>query len=759
MAQLDEEWDNLERDFDEIHQKLLNIMEYCRRLLKPENRRSSASLETEELQESEKVVLKLTQQPYFQNDIELIIKTGKVKKSSHLKSLNPYIDHEGLLRVDGRIHYAPLDYSQRHPIILPTRNHITNLIIRNTHFGWIISGTTSSSPQLRAASLIMNLNGNSVLTKFWKIEEAENSEGTTNDDTFVEEFYSNIVRRDEHGYTVKLPFKKSTTQLGESKQRTLARLFQLENKLDKDEKLSPMYKEFMQEHIALGHMKIASSNNSAKGYYIPHQPVLKEERDTTKLRVVFDASAKTSTGLSLNDILHTGPKLQQDLIDILIRWRKHKIAVTADIEKMYRQVKLDRENQPLRSILWRNTKDEPIQTYESTTVTYGTAPAAYLAIRTMRQLATDEKKNHPLAAEIVLRDFYVDDLLSGADTIEEARHIQKEVADLLKKGGFDIRKCKYNVLTESKSTVTLDDKNGPTKTLGITWTPREDNIQYLIKRNSEHRSTKSKILSEIATIFDPLILLLLSPVIIQAKLLMKEIWKTNTSWDEAPPEHIRNTWKNFRSELPKLKKVQRWIHLRRGQPLEINGFSDASLKAYGAAKYIKTTDTNGNTYVGLLASKSKVAPLKNTKTIPQLKLCAALLLAKLIKRCVTVLNHNNSKIFTWSDSQVVISWINADAGKWEMFVANRVREIPNLLGQGHWYYYRWKQYHLHSTINSSTNIVIIIVIVLLVVYFLKHRKQQQAPADAHASNRPVHPEEIELQPIFNDSRPGSQFQG
>ncbi|XP_044753563.1 uncharacterized protein LOC123312983 [Coccinella septempunctata] len=633
------------------------------------------------------------------------------------------------------------------------------LVAQNTHFGWIISGTASSSLQFRVASLITNLNENSQLTKFWNIEEAENSEETTNDDTFVEEFYSNTFRRDEHGYTVKLPFKKSKTQLGESKQRALARLFHLENKLDKDEKLRTMYKEFMQEYIALGHMKIASSNNSAKRYYIPHQPVLKEERDTTKLRVVFDASAKTSTGLSLNDILHTGPKLQQDLIDILIRWRKHKIAITADIEKMYRQVKLDRENQPLHSILWRNTKDEPIQTYELTTVTYGTAPAAYLAIRTMRQLATDEKKNHPLAAEIVLRDFYVDDLLSGADTIEEARHIQKEVTDLLKKGGFNIRKWKYNVLTESKSTATLDDKNGPTKTLGITWTPREDNIQYLIKRNSEHRLTKRKILSEIATIFDPLGLL--SPVIIQAKLLMQEIWKTNTSWDEPPPEHIRNTWKNFRNELPKLEEiqVQRWIHLRRGQPLEIHGFSDASLKAYGAAVYIKTTDTNGNTHVGLLASKSKVSPLKNTKTIPQLKLCAALLLAKLIKRCVTALNHNNSKIFTWSDSQVVISWINADAGKWKMFVANRVREIPNLLGQGHWYYYRRKQYHLHSAINSSRNIVIIIVIVLLIVYFLKYRKQQQTATDAHASNRPVHPEEIELQPIYNDSRPGSQLQG
>ncbi|XP_045463739.1 uncharacterized protein LOC123673298 [Harmonia axyridis] len=148
-----------------------------------------------------------------------------------------------------------------------------------------------------------------------------------------------------------------------------------------------MYKEFMQEYIDLGHMKIASLSISRPRYYILRQPVIKEECVSTKLRVVFDASSKTSNGHSLNDILHTGPKLQQDLRDILIRWRKHKIAMTAYIEKMNRQVKLDSEYQLLHSILWRKNKNDSIQTYELTTVTYDTAPAVFLAIRTMGQLA------------------------------------------------------------------------------------------------------------------------------------------------------------------------------------------------------------------------------------------------------------------------------------------------------------------------------------------------------------------------------------
>lgn len=161
----------------------------------------------------------------------------------------------------------------------------------------------------------------------------------------------------------------------------------------------------MREYEDLGHMQVVPRLAEYLGkYYIPHQAVIKESSSTTKLRVVFDASCKTTNGTSLNDIMFIGPKLQQEITDILLRWRSYKIAFTADIEKMYRQIKIAEEDQDFHRILWRFDTKEPIREYKLKTVTYRTASAPYLAIRTLQQLAHEEKQNYPNAAKIALRD-------------------------------------------------------------------------------------------------------------------------------------------------------------------------------------------------------------------------------------------------------------------------------------------------------------------------------------------------------------------
>lgn len=107
--------------------------------------------------------------------------------------------------------------------------------------------------------------------------------------------------------------------------------------------------------------------------------------------------------------MYTGPKLQQDLASILLRWRIHKIVFMADIEKMYRFIKVNEQDWKYQRILWRESTKDPIAEYELTTVTYGTASALYLAVRTLQQLANDEKRNYPIASRTALQDFYVDD--------------------------------------------------------------------------------------------------------------------------------------------------------------------------------------------------------------------------------------------------------------------------------------------------------------------------------------------------------------
>jgi hypothetical protein len=159
--------------------------------------------------------------------------------------------------------------------------------------------------------------------------------------------------------------------------------------------------------------------------------------------VVFNASHKTNNNQSINDNLLVGPKLQQDLFCILIRFRIHKIIITADIKKMYRQIQLHSDHRKYQQIFWRNTPDEPVKTYQLHTVTYGFASSSFLAARCLQELASAEEKSHPKAAEVILRDFYVDDLITGADTVDNANAILKEINTVLNKGGFELHKIQY----------------------------------------------------------------------------------------------------------------------------------------------------------------------------------------------------------------------------------------------------------------------------------------------------------------------------
>jgi hypothetical protein len=171
---------------------------------------------------------------------------------------------------------------------------------------------------------------------------------------------------------------------------------------------------------------------------LPHHEVFKQS--SGKLRVVFDASAKTSNGKSLNNILCRGPTIQQDLFSILTRFRTFEVAFTGDIVKMYRQIKVDPEHCEYQRILWRENPEDPILTYRLLTVTYGTTCAPFLAVRCLQQAALEKKNHFPTASEIILRDFYMDDLLTGASSVQEATKLKQEINHILNKAGFEMSK-------------------------------------------------------------------------------------------------------------------------------------------------------------------------------------------------------------------------------------------------------------------------------------------------------------------------------
>lgn len=228
----------------------------------------------------------------------------------------------------------------------------------------------------------------------------------------------------------------------------------------------------MTEFEDLGHMQLVKNpNHQAPHYYIPYHCVLKPTSTSTKLRVVFDASCKTTSQRSLNDILLVGPAIQEDLFSLLLKFRLYRYAISADIVKMFRQVQLHEEDRPFQSILWRNDVTEEISTYQINTVAYGTASAPFLAIRALHFLADTYASQFPLGAQVMKTSFYVDDFLCGSDTIDELTRIKFEVTEILQRGCLELAKWHSNhpSFVNGKTVKDLNmDEGYITSALGIT---------------------------------------------------------------------------------------------------------------------------------------------------------------------------------------------------------------------------------------------------------------------------------------------------
>ena len=572
------------------------------------------------------------------------------------------------------------------------------IILQKTRLGWIVTGE-ARLPETKvrripsACHLITSLDKN--LNRFWEIEEMPPKVHLSKEESLSEEhFLKNTSRNQEGRYSVRLPFNEKRFRIGETYSIATKRLNALMRKFPKNEALRSGYKEFLKEYENLGHMtNITDTDNPDEGYYLPHHAVIKESSATTKIRVVFDGSAKSSSNISLNDSLLVGPKIQDDLIPIIIRFCLHKYVLKADIEKMFRQVLVHPEDAIYQKIVWREDESSPLQTFRLNTVTYGTACASYLAVRCLKQLAIDEQERFPEAAAILKRDFYMDDLHTGADSIEKAETLKRELINLLRVGGFNLRQWASNdqkiisdLKDSSKSQHLCLEPTQNTKVLGIQWDPSNDSLSYAVRPlEAEERATKRTILSQIAQLFDPLGLL--GPVIVLAKLIMQELWKEQLNWDASLPATLHTSWVAFKRQLPLLNKfsVKRRTILDNPVSIQLHGFADASEKAYGACIYLRSTDKNNRHFTRLICAKSRVAPLK-TVSLPRLELCAAGLLARLYKSTSEALNMKFQSVKFWSDSTISLHWIKTSPHFLKTFVANRVAEIQSITNSEDWFH-------------------------------------------------------------------------
>lgn len=425
-------------------------------------------------------------------------------------------------------------------------------------------------------------------------------------------------------------------------------------------------------------------------YFLPHHAVIRPDKITSKIRVVFDASAKTSSGISLNDTLKVGPVVQSDIFTILLQFRLYKYAFTSDCEKMYRQVLIDSSDRKFQNILWRDNPQAQLQAYQLNTVTYGIASSSYLATKCIATIADNNAHNHPVSSKFIKNSFYVDDFIASFDDAEKASRVINEINYLLSQHGFNMRKWSSNhpnLLSniDSKESLTyFSDNNTDQKTLGLNWNAKNDLLQFVFNTTTENNKqcTKRMILGAISSVFDPLGLV--GPIIVKSKIIMQRLWQCNLNWDDEVPANAKALWQTYQSDLPNIKNINipRQIICDDHTQVEIHAFSDASQLSYGTCVYIRSTNSLGH-HVNLICSKGRVAPLK-VVTIPRLELMVAHLSAQLVSKICKKLDIIIKKIYYWTDSTIVLAWLNKPPNQLKPFVSHRVSDIVSLTAVSQW---------------------------------------------------------------------------
>ena len=485
-------------------------------------------------------------------------------------------------------------------------------------------------------------------------------------------------------YKVSLPRRNDVPPLGDSRPQALSRYMNNEKSILRRN----IWKPFQNVVLDLGHAELISADEPtpAQSFYLPMHSVSKQTSTSTRLRVVFDGSASTSSGVSLNNSLHVGPTLHPTLGKILMTFRTYPVAVSADISKMYQEVELAEPDRDLHRFIWRPTPQDPIQDYRMNRVTFGVSASPYLAIGTLQQTAVDHGQDHPVASYHISHSFYVDDLLAGAETVDKALELYASLRTVLSKGGFNLCKWRSSSVLDSIPTdlreklpvkeVTISHSPSHPKALGLEWNSSLDVMSPSITLSDQYKTTKRGLVSDVAKTFD--VLGWIAPSILCMKMLYQKLWLLKVGWDEEIPPDLVEQHSTWREQLPLLSQRQQpRCYYRIGAPcktIALHGFSDASEKAYGAVVYVRSTYQHHPPLMSLVTSKTKVASLKPS-TIPRLELCGADMLSQLLTTVGEALSIPQENIHAWSDSSIVLSWLDGSPRDYRAFVSNRVSAI------------------------------------------------------------------------------------
>lgn len=572
-----------------------------------------------------------------------------------------------------------------------------------TILGWTINGPLRGGGVSKTnawTKVTVNRISVAKLDELWQLQfkqdfpdagQCEDIEMSKDDHKFIS-MVSHSAELENGHYSVCLPVKNEKLHLPNNRSVAEQRALNLKKRFSRDEGYYKEYVAFMDGILEKGYaVEITNAEEQRPNdriWYLPHHGVRHPVKQN--LRVVFDCGASFG-GTSLNQELLQGPDLTSSLVGVLLRFRQETVAMMADVEAMFYQVRVSDKDTDLLRFLWWPHGDycQPLVEYKMLVHIFGATSSPSVATFAMQKCASDFGEEFGQeAAKTVFKNFYVDDCIRSIADDDSAVSLAAALIQMLAKGGFKLTKWSSNSRTllntipaneraSGFQNLDLDQDYLPVeRALGVQWCTETDQFKFKVDiKDRPH--TRRGLLSLVSSIYDPLGFL--APVILPAKRLLQELCRLKSGWDEELPDHIIKKWKRWLSDLKHLDGfgVNRCIKTKHfGPPVsaQLHHFADASEDAYGTASYVVLHNSKNVAQSALLMARARVAPLK-MPTIPRLELTAATLAVKIDILLKKELELELKESVFWTDSTAVIKYLNSETTRFKTFVANRVTAI------------------------------------------------------------------------------------
>ena len=464
-----------------------------------------------------------------------------------------------------------------------------------TRFGWTIM---SPGKEVDLTNMFLTQTAAADYEALCKLDILGLKDSAIGDqETVYDEFKEQLTRSPEGWYETSLPWKGNHPPLPNNKMGSLKRLNNLVRKLEKQNMLE-RYDSIIQDQLLQGIVELAGDEVEGREFYIPHKAVVREAAETTKVRIVYDASARASEKIpSLNECLETGPPLQNQLWSVLVRSRFHPVAIVGDIKQAFLQVRIRKEDRDAMRFHWlKDLATKQTETLRFTRALFGLAPSPFLLGGVIKEHLQNCKMANPKLVEEIERSLYVDDLISGGETTDQALELKHGAKSIFSEANFELHKWHSNQpALEAETTPPVEEeqsyakqhlgvKKGESKLLGVPWDKKRDTIQVSFPAQVAE-PTKRGILCKIAKVYDPLGLV--SPLTLSGKMLYRDACDTRVAWDTQLPGDLINRWSKWERNLPDQVVVPRSLvqFQEMIQSIDLHAFGDASGKGVSAAVY------------------------------------------------------------------------------------------------------------------------------------------------------------------------------